>query len=125
MDSSNPRSGRRRWTSKQRQRFLARFQESKLTQRDFANRHGVGLSALVKFDCQLNGSAAHSILFVMMAIHLLRVILGLFIYLPSWVSSRNRSIAEAHRLGPRSHASNFFTKLPEVPFGQSQVVCPE
>jgi hypothetical protein len=49
MNSSKIRSGRRRWTSKQRQRFLARFHESKLTQRDFANRHGVGLSTLVKW----------------------------------------------------------------------------
>jgi transposase-like protein len=49
MDSSKPRSGRRRWTSKQRQKFLARFHESKLTQRDFAYRHGVGLSTLVKW----------------------------------------------------------------------------
>lgn len=42
MDSSKTRSGRRRWTPKQRQRFLVRFHESKLTQRDFANQHGVG-----------------------------------------------------------------------------------
>jgi transposase-like protein len=49
MDSSKTRSGRRRCTSKQRQRLLARFHESKLTQRDFAKRHGVGLSTLVKW----------------------------------------------------------------------------
>jgi transposase-like protein len=42
-------SGRRRWTSKQRQRFLLRFHESKLTQRDFAKQHGVGLSTLNKW----------------------------------------------------------------------------
>ena len=49
MNSSKSRSGRRRWTSKQRQRFLARFHQSQLTQRDFANRHGIGLSTLSKW----------------------------------------------------------------------------
>ncbi len=49
MYSSKSRSGRRRWTSKQRQRLLARFHESQLTQRDFANSHGVGLSTLSKW----------------------------------------------------------------------------
>ncbi len=49
MNFSKLRSGRRRWTSKQRQRFLAHFHKSKLTQRDFANRHGVGLSTFVKW----------------------------------------------------------------------------
>jgi transposase-like protein len=49
MDSSKPRSGRRRWTSKRRQKLLARFHDSKLTQRNFAKRHGVGLSTLVKW----------------------------------------------------------------------------
>ena len=49
MYSSKKRSGRRRWTSKQRQRLLARFHESRLTQRDFAVRHGVGLSTLSKW----------------------------------------------------------------------------
>ena len=48
MYSSKSRSGRRRWTAKQRQRLLARFHESQLTQRDFANRHGVGSSIRVK-----------------------------------------------------------------------------
>jgi transposase-like protein len=43
------RSERRRWTSKQRQKLLARFHESKLIQRDFAKQHGVGLSTLVKW----------------------------------------------------------------------------
>jgi transposase-like protein len=46
MYSSKSASGRRRWTGKQRQRLLARFHESQLTQRDFAGRHGVGLSTL-------------------------------------------------------------------------------
>ena len=49
MNSSKIHSGRRRWTSRQRQKLLARFHESKLTQRDFANQHGVGLSTLVKW----------------------------------------------------------------------------
>jgi transposase-like protein len=49
MYSSKTRSGRRRWTIIQRQRLLARFHESQLTQRDFANHHGVGLSTLSKW----------------------------------------------------------------------------
>lgn len=49
MYSSKGRSGRRRWTAKQRHRLLARFHESQLTQRDFADRHGVGLSTLSKW----------------------------------------------------------------------------
>ena len=49
MNYSKSRSGRRRWTSKQRQRLLVRFHESQLTQRDFAGRHGVGLSTLSKW----------------------------------------------------------------------------
>jgi transposase-like protein len=49
MYSSKSRSGRQRWTAKQRQRLLARFHESQLTQRDFAGRHGVGLSTLSKW----------------------------------------------------------------------------
>jgi transposase-like protein len=49
MYSSKSASGRRRWTGKQRQRLLARFHESQLTQRDFASRHGVGLSTLSKW----------------------------------------------------------------------------
>jgi transposase-like protein len=49
MYSSKTRSGRRRWTRKQRQRLLARFHQSQLTQRDFAGRHGVGLSTLSKW----------------------------------------------------------------------------
>src|SRR5271157_6475504 len=49
MNYSKSGSGRRRWTSKERQRLLARFHKSQLTQRDFANRHGVGLSTLSKW----------------------------------------------------------------------------
>jgi len=47
MDSS--KTGRRRRTPKQRQRLVARFHRSRLTQRDFAARHGVGLSTLNKW----------------------------------------------------------------------------
>ena len=49
MNSTKIQSRRRRWTSKRRQKLLARFHESKLTQRDFANSHGIGLSTLVKW----------------------------------------------------------------------------
>jgi transposase-like protein len=49
MNYSKSVSGRRRWTAKQRQRLLARFHQSQLTQRDFATRHGVGLSTLSKW----------------------------------------------------------------------------
>jgi len=49
MYASKSGSGRRRWTVKQRQRLLARFHQSHLTQRDFASRHGVGLSTLSKW----------------------------------------------------------------------------
>jgi transposase-like protein len=49
MYSSKSGSGRRRWTIKQRQRFLARFHQSQLTQRDFATHHGLGLSTLSKW----------------------------------------------------------------------------
>ena len=40
---------RRRRTPKQRQRVVARFHRSQLTQRDFAARHGIGLSTLNKW----------------------------------------------------------------------------
>jgi transposase-like protein len=49
MNSSKNRSGRRRWTPEQQQRFLADFHQNEMTQRDFANRHGVGLSTLSKW----------------------------------------------------------------------------
>jgi Transposase len=49
MKSSKGRSGRRRWTSEQREGFLADFHQNKMTQRDFANRRGVGLSTLGKW----------------------------------------------------------------------------
>jgi transposase-like protein len=49
MDSSKIGSGRRRWTAKQRSRLLARFHQSQLTLKQFATRHGVGLSTLSKW----------------------------------------------------------------------------
>ena len=49
MDSLRTGSGRRRWTSTQRHRLLVRFQQSQLTQRAFAARHGLGLSTLGKW----------------------------------------------------------------------------
>jgi len=49
MVSSKSNQVRRRLTSQQRQRLLARFHESQMTQRDFATRHGVGLSTLSKW----------------------------------------------------------------------------
>jgi len=49
MNTSKTKSGRRRWTRKQRQGLLARFHESQLTQSEFATQHGVGLSTLSKW----------------------------------------------------------------------------
>jgi transposase-like protein len=49
MYSSKAGSGRRRWTSKQRQRLLALFHQNEIKQRDFATRYGVGLSTLSKW----------------------------------------------------------------------------
>ena len=49
METSKSGAERRRWTSKQRQRLLIRFRRNEMTQRDFANRHGIGLSTLVKW----------------------------------------------------------------------------
>jgi transposase-like protein len=49
MILSKSSSVRRRLTSQQRQRLLARFHKGQLTQRDFAARHGVGLSTLSKW----------------------------------------------------------------------------
>jgi transposase-like protein len=49
MDSSKTVSFRRRRTSEQRQRLLTSFHHSELTQRDFAARHGIGLSTLGKW----------------------------------------------------------------------------
>ena len=49
MDSSKIVSGRHRKSPKQRQRLVTRFHRSRLTQRDFAARHGIGLSTLNKW----------------------------------------------------------------------------
>jgi transposase-like protein len=49
MDSTTPDVTRRRWTSAQRQRLLARYHRSQLTLKQFAARHGVGLSTLSKW----------------------------------------------------------------------------
>src|SRR5580704_13846051 len=63
MYSSKSGSRRRRWTAKQRQRFIARFHESQLTQRDFATRHGVGLSTLSKWLRVENATASPPVKF--------------------------------------------------------------
>jgi transposase-like protein len=49
MATSKTGSGRRRWTSKQRQRLLARYHGSRLTLKQFATQRGVGLSTLSKW----------------------------------------------------------------------------
>jgi hypothetical protein len=49
MISSKSSSVRRRLTCHQRQRLLTRFHKGQLTQRDFANRHRIGLSTLSKW----------------------------------------------------------------------------
>jgi hypothetical protein len=49
MNTSKTGPRRRRWTSKQRQRLLARFHQSQLTQREFATQHGIGMSTLSKW----------------------------------------------------------------------------
>ena len=41
--------GRRRLTLPQRQRLLARYHKGRLTQREFAQHYGIGLSTLVKW----------------------------------------------------------------------------
>ena len=49
MYSSKSGSVRRRLTPEQRQRLLVRFHKSQMTQRDFAVRHGIGMSTLSKW----------------------------------------------------------------------------
>jgi hypothetical protein len=49
MDSSKTGSSRQRLTSAQRQRLLTRYHQSKLTLKQFATQHGVGLSTLSKW----------------------------------------------------------------------------
>lgn len=58
METSKTGSGRRRWTRKQRQRLLAKFHQSQLTQQEFANQHGVGLSSLSRW-LRLEREAGH------------------------------------------------------------------
>jgi len=55
MDSTKRGSVRRRLTPDQRQLVLARYHQSKSTQRDFCAREGVGLSTLVKWLQQERG----------------------------------------------------------------------
>ncbi len=49
MNNSKPVSSRRRKTTQQRQRLVTRFHQGQLTQRQFAARHGIGLSTLSKW----------------------------------------------------------------------------
>jgi transposase-like protein len=49
MNSSKTGLVRRRKTAQERQRLVARFHESQMTQRDFAVRHGIGMSTLSKW----------------------------------------------------------------------------
>ena len=49
MNSSKSVLVRRRKTPQERQRLVARFHESQMTQRDFAVRHGIGMSTLSKW----------------------------------------------------------------------------
>jgi len=49
MISSKNGLVRRRLTPQQRKRLLVRFDKGQLTQRDFATRHGIGLSTLSKW----------------------------------------------------------------------------
>jgi transposase-like protein len=49
MTSSKDRVVRHRFTLQQRQQLLARFHRSQLTVKQFATRHGVGLSTLSKW----------------------------------------------------------------------------
>jgi transposase-like protein len=59
MNSSVIKPRRRRWSSEQRQQFLADFHQIKMSQKDFANSHGVGLSTLHKWLRQeRNGTSA-------------------------------------------------------------------
>jgi hypothetical protein len=49
MDTSKTGTGRRRLTSKQRQRLLTKFHQSQLAQRESANEHAIGMSTLSKW----------------------------------------------------------------------------
>ena|ERR1019366_6131300 len=49
MDTLKTGTGRQRLTSKQRQRLLAKFHQSQLTQSEFATQHAIGMSTLSKW----------------------------------------------------------------------------
>ena len=49
MDTQNNGKRRRHWTSKRRQRLLAKFHQSRLTQNEFAAQHNIGLSSLSRW----------------------------------------------------------------------------
>ena len=49
MNNSKPLLAGRRKTTQQRQRLVTCFHQSQLTQRQFATRHGIGLSTLSKW----------------------------------------------------------------------------
>jgi transposase-like protein len=51
MDTLKTETKRRRWTSKRRQRLLAKFHQSQLTQNEFAAQHNIGLSSLSRWLC--------------------------------------------------------------------------
>jgi hypothetical protein len=46
MDTLETGTRRRHWTSKRRQRLLAKFHQCQLTQNEFAAQHNIGLSTL-------------------------------------------------------------------------------
>ena len=51
MDTLKTGTRRRHFTSKRRQRLLAKFHQSQLTQNEFAAQHNIGLSSLSRWLC--------------------------------------------------------------------------
>jgi transposase-like protein len=49
MDTLKTGTSRRHFTSKRRQRLLAKFHKSRLTQNEFAAQHNIGLSSLSRW----------------------------------------------------------------------------
>jgi transposase-like protein len=49
MDTLKTGTSRRHFTSKRRQRLLAKFHQSRLTQNEFAAQHNIGLSSLSRW----------------------------------------------------------------------------
>jgi hypothetical protein len=49
MNASKTGTSRRHFTSKRRQRLLAKFHQSRLTQNEFAAQHNIGLSSLSRW----------------------------------------------------------------------------